>query len=340
MKDLGWNIEPVSNLAKFSEDWNRLNSVHGGFILLDHLFFSEAVSHLAENPLQLAICYQGEHVVCITIVEKVRFGISRTFQPSQSPLGAWIQNPTIPTQLLIKSLAKKLHWWPLGFSITQQDPKLECLNLTQSQECNTLPYIETGSLQSTENFDTFWESRGKNLRQNTNKAVNRLNKESGTLLLKVITDPDDIDEAIEQYGKLESSGWKSGTNTAITPDNDQGRFYKSLFRKLAHNKQTIIFQLFLGDTIIASDLTVLSNQSIIILKTTYDENYKRFSPATVLRKFQFEKIFNDPQISQIEFYGKMMDWHYRWTNDTREMFHLNWLSKTGKAIKSIREKIK
>ena len=152
--------------------------------------------------------------------------------------------------------------------------------------------------------------------------------------------PDDIDEAIEQYGKLESSGWKSGTNTAITPDNDQGRFYKSLFGKLAHNKQTIIFQLFLGDTIIASDLTLLSNQSIIILKTTYDENYKRFSPATVLRKFQFEKIFNAPQISQIEFYGKMMDWHYRWTNDTREMFHLNWLSKTGKAIKSIREKIK
>ena len=76
---------------------------------------------------------------------------------------------------------------------------------------------------------------------------------------------------------------------------------------MAHNKQTIIFQLFLGDTIIASDLTVLSNQSIIILKTTYDENYKRFSPATVLRKLQFEKIFNDPQISQIEFYGKMMD---------------------------------
>jgi len=340
MTDLRWTIEPIEALERYATDWDTINRSYDDFTLMSYDFFSEAVKYLTEKPLKLAICHRKQEIVCISIIEKVCFGVSRTFQPSQSPLGAWIQSPAIPTQLLIKTLAQKLHRLPLGFSITQQDPNINSLNLSDISECKKLSYIETGSLNSVDDFDKFWESRGKNLRQNTNKAINRLNKEDEALSFKIINNKQDVDVAIDIYAQLESSGWKSDENTAITPENNQGLFYKNLFKKLADSKSVIIYQLLLGDKIIASDLTIISKGRTVILKTTYDEKFKRFSPATVLRKLQFEYIFKSENIKKIEFYGKMMDWHYRWTHETREMYHLNWLSTLGKYSKKIRGKIK
>ena len=68
---------------------------------------------------------------------------------------------------------------------------------------------------------------------------------------------------------------------------------------------------------------------MVILKTTYDESYKNLSPAFLMRQDQFRRLFEDNEnainqnaISRIEFYGKVMEWHTRWTENVRTLYHL------------------
>lgn len=41
-----------------------------------------------------------------------------------------------------------------------------------------------------------------------------------------------------------------------------------------------------------------------------------------MRHDQFKHIFDEGRIRRIEFYGKVLEWHTRWTNDTRTLYHL------------------
>jgi hypothetical protein len=58
-------------------------------------------------------------------------------------------------------------------------------------------------------------------------------------------------------------------------------------------------------------------------QTTYDEKVKIVSPATLMRHEVMNRLFDEGRITRIEFYGKAMEWHLRWTNDLRTLYHVN-----------------
>jgi hypothetical protein len=62
---------------------------------------------------------------------------------------------------------------------------------------------------------------------------------------------------------------------------------------------------------------------LAILKTTYDENYKSLSPASLLHQDAFRQVFDEGRVRRIEFYGKVMEWHTRWTDNARMLYHVN-----------------
>ena len=64
--------------------------------------------------------------------------------------------------------------------------------------------------------------------------------------------------------------------------------------------------------------------TLVILKTTYDETIKTISPAFLMREESFRGLFEEQQLTHIEFFGKLMEWHTRWTDDVRTLFHVNY----------------
>jgi hypothetical protein len=42
-----------------------------------------------------------------------------------------------------------------------------------------------------------------------------------------------------------------------------------------------------------------------------------------MREEACRRLFEDGRIRRIEFYGKVMEWHTRWTDEVRTMYHLN-----------------
>ena len=85
------------------------------------------------------------------------------------------------------------------------------------------------------------------------------------------------------------------------------------------------------------DLCIEGPGVLVILKTAYDETYKNVSPASLMRHEYFRQIFDRGSIRRIEFYGKVMEWHRRWTDDVRVLYHVNryrapWLRKTHEFV--------
>ena len=61
---------------------------------------------------------------------------------------------------------------------------------------------------------------------------------------------------------------------------------------------------------------------LIVLKTTYDESIPSiYSPAFLLSQDQLMNLFGEAKIHRLEYYGRLMDWHTKWTENKRTLFH-------------------
>ena len=79
--------------------------------------------------------------------------------------------------------------------------------------------------------------------------------------------------------------------------------------------------LFDGKTV-AINLCLRRATTLVILKTTYDESIKVYSPAFLLNEELTQALFAEQQITRLEYYGKIMEWHTRWTDNSRMVYHL------------------
>jgi hypothetical protein len=120
---------------------------------------------------------------------------------------------------------------------------------------------------------------------------------------------------------LEGAGWKGADGTAIAPDNAQGRFYRAMLESYCAQGRGRIYRYRFGDKVVAMDLCIHDDTVLVILKTAYDESYKSVSPSTLMRHQQFQLLFEEQKFRRIEFFGKVMEWHTRWTATNRTIYH-------------------
>jgi len=196
-----------------------------------------------------------------------------------------------------------------------------------SNRLATLDYIETARISLNGTFDDYWGGRGKNLRHNMKRQRNRLEREGVQIGFQGLSRPQEMERGVEDYGRLESAGWKSARGTAIELNNQQGRFYQDLLERFAATGQARCYRLYFDDRLVASDLCVSGFGTLVILKTTHDEECKGYSPGQLLHREEVPQCFAEAGLSSLEFYGKVMDWHRRWTSDVRQMYHVNFYTK-------------
>lgn len=318
-----WQLYPASEFGKFREQWDELNRQGVNSPVLNAAFLAHSLDELSSGKEQLAVHQRDGTIDAMSVLCKSKFGVWDTFQPSQAPLGAWINNSDLELQNLLKSLSSTLPGIVLKLGLTQQDPSI--YPRPADQGClSCMDYIETATVDASGSFEEYWSSRGKNLRHNLKRQRNRLKKEGVDTHLNIIRDPKDVRNAIEAYGRLESAGWKGEEGTAIEICNAQGKFYVALMEDFCNKQQGSIYQYFYNDELVASDLCIEQAGVFVILKTTYDESISTSSPAFLMRQDSFREIFDDDKIKTIEFYGKMMDWHTKWSHESRTIYHINW----------------
>ncbi len=317
-----WTIHPIARFADFSSQWDALVRSRPGTPFLESAFLQPMVANFGTGDEKLCLRHSSGQLCAAAIVQRERKGMWQTFQPSQLPLGAWVCEGKDDLVSACSALLRHLPGLSMGFGVTQLDSRIQPRPI-DGPSVRTHDYIQTAWVDVEGSFDAYWEARGKNLRQNTRKQRNKLQAEGVQTRLECITAAQDVAKAIEDYGVLESAGWKAADGTAVHADNAQGRFYQKMFENFCAMGRGRIYRYWFGEKVVAMDLCIHDDTAIVILKTAYDESYKVVSPSTLMRQDEFQQLFEEQKFKRIEFYGKVMEWHTRWTDQTRSIYHAN-----------------
>lgn len=308
-----WKLHSATRFADFASRWDALQAAHLAAPMLQADFVAALLAEFGSGEELLAVCGGT-----MAIVRPHGRGSWATFQPAQAPLGMWIEEPGLDRRAAMASLLRALPGVGLVLGLTQLDP------LLAPAPVDAIDYIQTARITVAGSFDDYWAGRGKNLRSNLKKQRTRLAADGVQLRLQVSTDPGDMMEAVRDFGRLESAGWKAGAGTAVHLNNAQGRFYHRMLAAFAARGAATVYRYWFGDQLVAMDLCIRQDDCIVVLKTTYDESVSKvFSPALLMREEAVRTLFEDGSTARIEFYGKVMEWHTRWTEEVRTLYHVN-----------------
>ena len=318
-----WTRHPIERLSDVLPAWQALLAKTGDTPLLAPAFILPLLKHFGTGQEQLYVCGEPYAPIALTIMSpsgRFTWGI---FQPSQAPLGMWLHDPRYSFAQLLPGLLRALPGFPLVAGITQQDPAL--VPRPENGGCiETLDYIQTAWVPIRGSFDEYWNARGKNLRQNMKKQRSKLDKENIATRLEILRQPAQMAQAVADYGRLESASWKADGGTAVHSDNAQGKFYRDMLEAFCREGSGAVYRYFYGDKLAATDFCIEGGGALIILKTTYDESIAHgTSPALLMRHEAFPQIFEEKRLDRVEFYGRVMEWHTRWTDEIRTLYHIN-----------------
>jgi CelD/BcsL family acetyltransferase involved in cellulose biosynthesis len=332
-----WQFYPVRDFAAHQDTWQRTNLLGPASPLLSPSFLGPLLNEFAHDDALIAVCGNQAAPDAMGILSRMGPGQWQTFQPHQAPMGTWVQRRGLPTGELLESLVGAIPGPAFIVGLTQQDPDL-LPRLADGERLATLDYIDTARVSISGTFDAYWNARGKNLRQNMRKQRNRLQSEGINTTLEVLTSPEEMREAVTDYGRLETAGWKATGGTAVSVDSKQGSFYRRMLEAFCRQGRGKVYRYRFNRQVVAVDLCVEDDTTLVILKTTYDESVKAYSPAFLMREEAFRQIYEEGRIKRIEFYGKVMEWHKRWTDEVRTMYHLT--HYRWRAVPALRQMIR
>jgi Acetyltransferase (GNAT) domain len=323
---MGWSYGTA--LQAFAQvqtmkQWDALNCSSHNHILLDSRFVAACLRWLA-GPDVLLGADDPAHAHCMALVTKKSLGVWETFQPAQAPLGMVVSDKSRRPDEFLREILFSLPEPILQLGVLQQDPDFSTfLPLSMGPQFELLEYIQTPRLPIAGPFDKYWSSRSGNLRHNLARQQKRIREKGSRLELVVHCTLEEMAGAVCEYARLESGGWKGHEGTALTGENAQGRFYRDIMEAFSATKEALIYQLLLDGKVVASDLCLARNGMLIVLKTAYDETISQMSPALLMRQEIIQRLFEAKTIHVVEFYGRVLDWHLKWTDQVRSMYHIN-----------------
>ena len=321
LSDMSWTLYSSSQFSEHAHEWDELQRATTNTPFLEAAFVGPLLTIFGNGRERIALRRGADGSLdAAAIVHPLGVGRWETFQPSQLPLGAWVTGQGANVGLLADELLKVLPGLAVSLGVTQLDPKLNP-RPQGSKALRLQEYVNTSFIDIVGSFDEYWESRGKNLRQNTRKQRNRLQTDATPTRLDCISSADGVAEALVQYGALESAGWKADTGTAIGADNDQGSFYRTVLESFCAAGRGRIYRYWVANRVVAMDLCIDNGPLVVILKTAYDESLKQLSPSVLMRQDEFKAWWDEGRFERIEFYGKTMEWHTRWTATERSLYH-------------------
>lgn len=337
--DLNWEMMPALELHSVREQWDGLAAANQNVPFLHYDFIAPALHEFGKGREKLLLGRRHGAAVAAAIVFPARLGAWQTFQPSQLPLGAFVGGPDLSIASICEGMLRKLPLQVLQLGMTQIDPHL-FERPPDDATIESIDYIETAWLDIEGDHDVYWGARGKNLRQNMAKQRRKLQTEGIEPRLDVLTTPEEVRSGLRDYAELESAGWKAVGGTAVRMDGSQGRFYAAMLEAFSRRGAARVYRYSFNDRPVAVDLCIEAGLLQVVLKTTYDESIKSVSPASLMRQDVLMCEWPLGRINRIEFYGRRMEWHQRWTENVRTLYHLNvhhwaWL----KRLRTSRERM-
>jgi hypothetical protein len=115
-------------------------------------------------------------------------------------------------------------------------------------------------------------------RRDLNRKWRRL-QEQGTLEFRTLTEATDLPQWIEQFLRLEASGWKGQEHTAIASKPYGPAYFQAMAETAFSEGQLLMLGLFLNGEPLAIRCNFVSAPGSFFFKPAYNEAYAKFSPG-------------------------------------------------------------
>lgn len=317
-----WSFHPaLEAFDHFRDRWDSANLSQNNHILLDSGFVGLLLHHFGSRDVVLAVNEEPGKPAMALLIQKAP-GIWETFQPSWAPLGLILYGLGEAAAENLHSLLRSLPGYALQLGILQQDPNYPGLSdLGNCAWGEKLDYMQIARIPLEGTFQEYWAAREDRLRKNNDRLRRRMAEKGLNLEFVVIRDPAGVEDAIREFGRIESKGWKAEGGTAMGADDAQGRFYRAVLEYFCERNEGVIYQLRVNGQPVATDLCLIREDMFIVLRTTYDEEWKLYAPGVLLREDIVRSLYAEGLVRDYEFYGPLMEYQLRWTRDTRTLYH-------------------
>ena len=354
------------------EAWDRLNAARGALPFLDTAVLRLAFQAFHPTGVELLVGNLAGQTQCLLLVQRTGLGRWQLYQPAQIPLGPLVAAAHLTLDGIARSALAALPFTTLVLSFTQLDPRhwpppqqeaacvvkryistgwIDCAQDFDSYWAARSPNLRTSVGKAQRRL----EAEGRQLRLRILTAP----EDMAAAVARY--------GVLETSGWK----GKRGTAVAAgTPQGDfytawlqeaaahgEARVYELLASEPGSSPATdppdsgaTVGNDASNEKVIAADLCVVRGEALILLKIAYDEAFERYSPSTLLRREFMRDLLrhgtaegrdSSPQhahpgmpgpVRRVEFFGRLMDWHRRWTGEQRSLYHLTtfrwrWLAK-------------
>jgi CelD/BcsL family acetyltransferase involved in cellulose biosynthesis len=314
-----WSLHAIDgSLGEHAAAWDRLNrQLTQGLPTLDSRFIDPMLRHFGTGREVLCVLERTGEPAAMCILTRRSAAVWAAFMPSQAQIGPLLLYRIEDAGSLVRSLP-----WPTQrVELLGCDPALMPLGAAGIDTGESLPQALTMNIDTTGSFEAYWNGRSKNLRKNMRRYANRAEQDGLRIEHRLIRGAAEVTAAVERYATLEAAGWKAGQGTAITRDNEQGRFYRDSLGRFAADGAAEVHELWFNDRLAASRLIVVGAGSLVILKTTYDESLAAYAPGRLLLQHVLQDAFARHPGKSVEFYTDATEEQLAWATGSRRIEH-------------------
>lgn len=220
------------------------------------------------------------HSQCFRCTPLVRKGYAGEFWTT---VLSWLESRPWHRRLLdLQRLPAEGELWDCLQSALRERPSLRTL----------LYRFETAFLRCDQSYD---EALGKAMSKSTRRKLlqqrRRLDKR-GRLAFTDLEEGRPLDAVIEQFLKIEASGWKGRMGTALIAKQDEAGFFHDVIHAAYERKRLIFLSLRLDGRMIAAQCGFRTRSGAFEFKVAYDEAFARYSPGILLEMEEMRRMLD------------------------------------------------
>lgn len=122
-----------------------------------------------------------------------------------------------------------------------------------------------------------------------------------------------LDAELDDGFRVEASGWKGESGTAITSAAETERFYRRVAAEFAAVDGLRFNRIRLDGATVAWDLCLQHRERLYLLKTGFDEDFRKLAPGLVMRLAVIEHCFEGDLVAH-ELLGEESEWKAKFAN--------------------------
>jgi CelD/BcsL family acetyltransferase involved in cellulose biosynthesis len=132
----------------------------------------------------------------------------------------------------------------------------------------------------------------------------------------IVEPPADLERELADGFAVEASGWKGEAGTAIVSSPETAAFYRAIAASFAARDELRLSRIVLDGETAAFDFCLLHRGRLYLLKTGFDERFRKLAPGLVMRLSIIERCF-ELGLQAHELLGEESEWKAKFATGKR-----------------------